>query len=592
MKNNTFVKIVVSLLLALAILVIVPWSKIGISNSPFEKEYKLGLDLQGGVELDYKIDLEEAKSKKPDIKSQDAVEGIKSIIEKRVNSLGTAEPTIFESTYGNESHIVVQIPTSNFVGENLTKEQIRAKNEESIAKAKEVIGRVVRLEFKEKKETITDQDKAERRKVIDDLYTELKTGNVEFSVIANKYKDKYENISYISSSGSKEEMPKEFIFTGISNIKAPFLSNIIDSKKETYGFENNNIVSAQDDGFSIVKIKEIREVEKEITGTGKIGTGTVTEKKKERIYVFEGIFVSKKPSEWIAAKTELGGGKVLDERYLLKSNVNFSQSYTPQIELVFNDEGAKIFAELTKRLTGKQLAIFVGGQMLTAPTVQTTIPDGKAVITGNYSIEEAKKLSNDINTGIVPAPIYLTSERMIDAKAGNDSLGIIVKAGAIGFVFILAFLIAFYGIAGLLAMIALFIYTILVMAIVKSFGIVLTLASIAGIVLSIGMAIDANILIFERIKEELREGNSLMKSITVGFAHSWSAIWDSHITSFVSALILFIFGVSLIKGFGVMLGIGIIVSLFSAMYISRVLIIWTAPKFEKNLKLFVGFKKK
>ncbi|MFA6090826.1 MAG: protein translocase subunit SecD, partial [Candidatus Gracilibacteria bacterium] len=281
-------------------------------------------------------------------------------------------------------------------------------------------------------------------------------------------------------------------------------------------------------------------------------------------------------------------GKVLDERYLTKASVSFSQGFAPQVDLLFNADGGKIFAELTKRLLGKQIAIFVGGELLTAPTVQSVIPDGRAVITGNYTAESAKKLSTDINTGIVPAPIYLTSERTIDAKIGADSLRVIINAGLIGLLLIIGFLVLIYRVSGLMAGIALVIYGLILLAIVKSFGIVLTLASIAGIILSIGLAIDANILIFERTKEELRNGVEVEKAIIVGFGKSWSAIWDSHITSFTSAIVLYIFGISLIKGFGLMLGLGILLSLFTAMWISRILILVVGNKMRKKTKCFIG----
>lgn len=341
-------------------------------------------------------------------------------------------------------------------------------------------------------------------------------------------------------------------------------------------------------GYTIVRIKSITKAEKEREVT--TGTGADAVKKMEKytevVYDYEAVFVSQKPSEWMAAKT--ADGKVLDEQYLTKASVSFSQGFAPQVDLLFNAEGGKIFAELTKRLMGKQIAIFVGGQLLTAPTVQSVIPDGRAVITGNYTAESAKKLATDINTGIVPAPIYLTSERTIDAKIGADSLRVIILAGLIGLLAIIVFLVLIYRVSGLMAGVALVIYGLLLLAIVKMFGIVLTLASIAGVILSIGLAIDANILIFERTKEELRLGVDMEKSITIGFGKSWSAIWDSHITSFTSAVVLYIFGISLIKGFGLMLGLGIVLSLFTAMWISRILIVAVGRKMKKHSKVFIG----
>lgn len=220
--------------------------------------------------------------------------------------------------------------------------------------------------------------------------------------------------------------------------------------------------------------------------------------------------------------------------------------------------------------------------------MQSVIPDGRAVITGQNSLHEAQLLADNINTGIVPAPIYLTSERTIDAKIGESALNQILVAGVIGLVLIVLFLMAFYRIGGLLAGLALVAYTVFLVAIVKYTGVVLTLASIAGIILSIGLAIDANILIFERTREALKEGMSLNKAIMVGFNHSWTAIWDSHITSISSALILYIFGIALIKGFGLMLGIGIILSLFTAMWISKILI-QSMARIITNPKVLLGY---
>lgn len=157
----------------------------------------------------------------------------------------------------------------------------------------------------------------------------------------------------------------------------------------------------------------------------------------------------------------------------------------------------------------------------------------------------------------------------------------------VGLAIIVAFLVAVYRVSGLLAGIALVIYTILLVALVKFFGPVLTLASIAGIILSIGLAIDANILIFERMRESLADGHSVEKSIDIGFRHSWTAIWDSHVTSLVSAMILFFFGISMIKGFGLMLALGIVLSLFSAMWISRVLVQFAAKKMPHNPSMLV-----
>ncbi len=558
-------------------------------------DFKLGLDLHGGVELDYKIDFDDLKKRGTAYVERDVSEGLKSIVEKRVNSLGTAEPTISTASYGGESHIIVQIPTQSFAGENLSDAEIKVRNNEYIAKAKDTIGKVVRLEFKEKKDTVTDADRAARKTIADDAHKEL-VANSDFASIAKKYVQNNENVGYFTGTEAKESLPPELAFTGFTSITKTGLTDVLLGEKTgtyTLGADGKLVKSAGEKAYVIANITAIKSVTKErdVTASGATASGaTKKEKYETKEMSYEVLYISERPSEWMAAKT--ADGKVLDEKYLSRASVGFTQGYMPQIDLLFNEEGKKIFAELTKRMIGKPLAIYVGGEQLTAPTVQSVIPDGHAVITGQYSAEEAKKLANDINTGIVPAPIYLTSERAIDAKIGADALTVIIQAGIIGLLAIIVFLVVFYRVSGLLAGVALVIYGILLLAIIKALGIVLTLAGIAGIILSIGLAIDANILIFERTKEALRDGADTTRATIVGFSKSWTAIWDSHITSLTSAVILYIFGVSLIKGFGLALGIGIALSLFTAMWVSRILILSVGSKFNGREKAFVGLSKK
>lgn len=207
-----------------------PWKAHGIPM-PFDNgEYKLGLDLHGGVELDYKIDLEEAKKKGGDYNEKNVVEGLKSIVEKRVNSLGTAEPTIQTASYGGEQHIVVQIPTQNFGNEDLTEDQKKAKNAEYIAKAKETIGKVVRLEFKEMKTVITDADRAERKTIAETAAKEAATAK-DFSVIGKKYRDGYENVEYVSGSSTVEQLPAQYALADVTGATEPKVTGALASQK-------------------------------------------------------------------------------------------------------------------------------------------------------------------------------------------------------------------------------------------------------------------------------------------------------------------------------------------------------------------------
>ncbi len=475
MKNLGLKFFAIILVSTIALGYILPLKEYGI-NLPFDTgTYRLGLDLHGGVELDYKIDFEDLKSRGQTYNERDVTEGLKSIIEKRVNSLGTAEPTISTAKYGDESHIIVQIPTQSFAGENLTDSELRDKNNEYIKNAKDTIGKVVRLEFKEEKTNVTPEDIAARTTIAKAALEEAKKGG-DFATIAKKYSQNNENTKYVTDTEvDLENLPAELNIDAFKKITTVGLTNLLEGQLAgslSIGSDGKPIMAEGEKVFVIANITSNSPVSREraITGTGS-ATGTGGEAKMEtyqtRSLSYQALVISQKPSQWTAAKTV--AGKILDEKYLVRAGVNFSQGFSPQVDLTFNDEGKTIFAELTKRLIGKPIAIFVGGELITAPTVQAIIPDGKAVITGQYTAESAKKLATDINTGIVPAPIYLTSERTIDAKIGSNALVVIIKAGAIGLVAIVLFLSFYYRVSGLLAGIALIVYAILLITIFKSF---------------------------------------------------------------------------------------------------------------------------
>lgn len=595
MKENFWKIILIVFLFLITFVILFPWTKYGVNIFPDKwtnfKEYKLWLDLHGWVELDYKIDLEEAK-KKTGYNENSVTEWLKSIVEKRVNSLGTAEPTIITAKYWQEAHIIVQIPSQNFDWEKLSEAQKTEKNNEFIQTAKETIGKVVRLEFKEMKTEITDADKKERKDIADKIKTEL-ASMPDFKTVWVKYRDSYENIIFNSWVTTKENMPKEATFTWMENVKTPYISDVLESSQEwtiILWADGKPTLWEAEKWYSVVKINSINKTEKEKEVS--VWTWSTATKKKEKYtettYDYEYIFVNQKPSEWTAATTQ--AWDVLDEKYLVRAAYWVSQVGQPQIELTFNSKWAEIFKELTWKLVWKNLAIFVWWQLITAPTVNDIIPNGKAIISWSYTKDEAVKQANDINTWIVPAPIYLTSERAIDAKIWWDSLVVIMRAWLIGFLLILTFLVLVYRLSWLFAWIALLIYIMITMSIVKVSWVVLSLASIAWLILSVWLAIDANILIFERSKEELRKKVNVWKAIHIWFDRSWTAIWDSHITQFLSAVILYFVWVNLIKWFWLMLWIGIVVSLFTAMWVSRVLIMTFAPKYEKNLKLFIWMK--
>ncbi len=261
---------------------------------------------------------------------------------------------------------------------------------------------------------------------------------------------------------------------------------------------------------------------------------------------------------------------ILTGKYLNKAEVNFDQTtYQPMVLLQFNDEGAKIFEELTSRNIGKQLAIYIDQVPISAPVVQEKISGGKAQITGRFTIEEANTLARNLNAGALPVPIKLISQQSVGPTLGKISLEESLKAGIFGFLAILCFMIIFYRIPGFFASLSLIVYVVFLLALFKLIPVTLTLAGIAGFLLSMGMAVDANILIFSRFKEELKIGKDFLAALEEGFRRAWPAIRDGNLTTILVGLILFGFGTSFVKGFALTLIIGNLVGMFTAIVITN-----------------------
>lgn len=261
----------------------------------------------------------------------------------------------------------------------------------------------------------------------------------------------------------------------------------------------------------------------------------------------------------------------------------------PVVAVTFNSEGKELFAKVTKQNVGEVLAIFLDDQMISNPVIRDEISDGKAIISGNFTPEEAKGLVRDLNYGALPVPIELISTQSIGASLGDNAKTSGVKAGIFGFILIVAFLILWYRLPGFVASISLLIYIILSLAVFKMIPVTLTAAGIAGFILSIGMAVDANILIFERTKEELKNGKSVHNSLHEGFSRAWLSIRDSNISSIITAIILFWLGTSAIKGFALTLGIGVVISMFTAITVSRTFLFAIAPKHGSTPGRFLRF---
>ncbi len=259
---------------------------------------------------------------------------------------------------------------------------------------------------------------------------------------------------------------------------------------------------------------------------------------------------------------------------LQKSQLQFNNTtYSPEIGLVFNDQGKDLFAKVTKEHKGEVLAIFLDGELISSPVIQAEITDGKAQITGKFTIDEAKKLVRDLNYGALPVPIELVGTQTIGASLGDEATRAGVHAGIYAFVIVSLFLILWYRFPGFLAVIALGMYVVLNLALFKMIPVTLTAAGIAGFILTIGMAVDANILIFERMKEELKSGKDAKEAIKEGFHRAWPSIRDSNFSSIITAVILYAFpSTSMIQGFALVFGLGVLVSMFSAITFSRTLL--------------------
>jgi protein-export membrane protein SecD len=244
----------------------------------------------------------------------------------------------------------------------------------------------------------------------------------------------------------------------------------------------------------------------------------------------------------------------------------------PVVVLSFDSAGAKLFADLTAQNVGRQFGIFLDGQPISVPVIREAIPDGTAVISGNFTAESAKELARNLNFGALPVPINLISTQSVSGTLGGEAVKHGIVAGLWGVALVALFMIVWYRIPGLIASVALLLYVLAILALFEVIPVTLSAAGIAAFILSIGMAVDANILIFERMKEEMHSGKSVGEAAHDGFTRAWNSIRDSNISSIITAIILFWFGTSLVKGFALVFGLGVLVSMLTAISVSRTLL--------------------
>lgn len=625
------------------------WQLPEIKNYPFH----LGLDLQGGTHLVYEADVNQIEANQKD----SAVEGVRDVIERRVNIFGVAEPLVQTNRSGDKYQVVVELAGVKDVNEAI-----------------KMIGETPLLEFKEQgaAPAVTDDEKAQvekfnadQRTKAEEVINQLKQ-NADFAQLVAKYsedalsKDKGGDLGFVSYNSpfpviynkAQEQGANKTVLEIVEDGDGLNIIKIGESKQEETAVENKarHLLICWDGATRCEQKISKEEAKKKIdelkqqatndnfaqltkdnstepgakTGGGELGWFKPGQMVKE----FETAVNTMKVGEIAGPiETQFGYHLIYKEgerplyqyqisRILLKTKtvaqptgdlqwqntgltgkqlklaqvVFDPNTNSPQISLEFNDEGKALFAAITERNVNKPVAIFLDNYPISVPRVNEPIKDGKAIITGNFNINDAKQLAQRLNSGALPVPIKLLSQQTIGATLGQDSIDKSLKAGVAGLIGVAIFMLLYYRLPGLLADLALIAYAFLMLMIFKLGNMTLTLSGIAGFILSIGIAVDANVLMFERLKEELRAGKPLKSAIDDAFKRAWPSIRDGNMSTLITCFILFQFGTSIIKGFAVILALGILVSMFSAIVITRILIKLIAPWFMNHRFLF-GVKK-
>lgn len=507
-----------------------------ITLGSYFKELKvhLGLDLKGGVALTYDADL----SGLAEDQKKEALESVREVVERRVNAFGVSEPVVQTVQNAGTNRILVELP-------GLTDVDAAIKQ----------IGETPLLEFKEQGEpqTYTEEQiqairslNVQKQQAAETLLTQVLAGE-DFATVAN---EKSEDPGNTDQSGNKSGGDLGWARQGDF---VPAFDKVL-FETGTVGEIFPEVVESQF-GYHVIEVLEKHTIQEE---------GVDVEEVHARHILLQKIPETPQNLEGGFTATGLTGTQ------LKRANVVFDGTTNqPQVQLLFNSDGTDLFAEITKRNLGKPVAIMLDGQIISAPTVQSEITTGEAVITGDFTVEEAKDLVKRLNAGALPVPITLVSQYHVGPTLGQIAVERSFFAGILGLLVLAVFMIVYYRLPGLMAVLALAGYAALTLALFKLWPITLTLAGIAGFILSIGMAVDANILVFERLKEEIRLGKPISLAREEAFKRAWLSIRDSNLSSLITCLILYWFGSTIIRGFALTLALGIMVSMFTAIIITR-----------------------
>lgn len=494
-----------------------------------QAQVNLGLDLQGGIHLEYAADTTEVDAAKRD----DALQAAVDVIERRVNAFGVGEPVVQLSRSGDVSRIIVELPGVKDIEE--AKSMIR---ETPFLEFRELAG----PEAEEQINTANAQSEEAAGKILENALSGL-----DFAELAK---------TWSQDPGSKDK-GGEYDFAK-AGFYVPEFDEVTFDPKFQKGTVWPGLVETSF-GWHILKKLDER------------GEGENREVKIAHI-LFPKYSIEQFPN--LQFKATGLSGKNLANVFVDYQSQGIG---SPQISLQFDDEGAKLFADITSRNVGKPVAIMIDGEVVSQPTVQAEIRDGQAVITGDFTLPEANALVKRFNEGALPVPITLDAQQSIDASLGKSALDQSVTAGIYGLAAVSVFMLLFYRFLGFIAVLALLLYSAMLLALFKlsiftPFPITLTLSGIAGFVLSIGIAVDANVLIFERTREELSFGKTMRKALHEGFRRAWPSIRDGHLSTIITTVILIGMGTGFVKGFALILALGVLLSLFTAVVLVRIMV--------------------
>ena len=505
---------------------------INLPNAP-EAPWKLGLDLLGGTHLEYEADMSGIPSGQRD----DALAGVRDVIERRINAFGVAEPLVQTERDGSHYRIIVELAGIKDVNQAI-----------------KMIGETPTLDFRTQAvapapgaTTLTAPAltpamiayNATAKKKADMVNKLALAKGADFAALAKQYSE---------DPGSKDKGGDLGYFTK-DQMVAPFADAVFALKVG----EITKVPVLSQFGYHIIK-----------------KTGDKTVNGVEQVSASHILIATQSPPAPPVDQTPGWTVTQLSGKDLSRAAVIFDpQSGEPTVQLTWNAEGQKLFGDITGANVGKPLGIFLDGQLISAPTVQAKITGGTAVISGNFTLDETKTLARRLNAGALPVPISLITQQTVDATLGSASLTRSLFAGIIGFLAVVLFMLLIYRLPGLMAAFALSVYTALTLGVFKLLGVTMTLAGIAGFILSIGMAVDANVLIFERVKEEIRNNRTMGEALSEGFKRAWNSIRDSNISSLITCAILIWFGTSTVRGFAITLAIGILLSMFTAIIVTR-----------------------